>query len=86
MRQAFQRDDREGFLAGELPETDQLDDVEHWIAVYTELIQGSRRLQASVSTGEERVDVEINRLSERLAYWLDRRARLSSGGGSPAPA
>lgn len=86
MSQGFQHDDRGGFLAGEVLETDQLEDIEHWIAVYTELIQGARRMQAAVSTGEERVDEEIQRLSQRLAYWLDRRTRESPGGGSPAPA
>ncbi|HSR22387.1 MAG TPA: hypothetical protein VLW53_02470 [Candidatus Eisenbacteria bacterium] len=68
---------QDGLLAGEEPETDQPEDIEHWIAVYTELIEGTRRLQAVVSASEQRVDDEIQRLCDRLAFWLDRRARLS---------
>ena len=77
---------QDGLLAGEEPGTDQPEDIDHWIAVYTELIEGTRRLQAVVSAGEQRVDEEIQRLRDRLAFWLDRRARLSSRPEDAEPA
>jgi hypothetical protein len=89
VRSEFRRDARPGLLAGEQPETDQAEDIEHWITVYTELIEGTRRLQGVVSTGEQRegrMDEEIERLRDRLAYWLDRRARLSPPAEDAGPA
>jgi hypothetical protein len=63
-------------LAGEEPETEHLEDVEHWIAVYAELLAGACRLRESPPEDERRLDAELERLRGRLAFWLARRAEL----------
>jgi hypothetical protein len=71
-------------LAGEDPETEHPEDVEHWIGVYTELLAGARRLRGIATEDDLRLDVELGRLRNRLAFWIERRADLRSapsGGG-----
>ncbi len=63
-------------LTGEEPGTEHLEDVEHWIAVYAELITGARRPQGTGPESEERLEVELGRLRDRLAFWLRRRSEL----------
>jgi hypothetical protein len=71
-----ERDDEFERLAGEDPDTPLLEDVEHWVAVYTELLTGASHLRQVVPDGKERFDDELGRMRERLAYWIDRRNRL----------
>jgi hypothetical protein len=59
---------------GPAPEVDDQEDVEHYIAVYTELLAGIRRLQRIAPEHRERLEREHQRLSARLAPWLERRA------------
>jgi hypothetical protein len=65
-------------LAGEVPETERADDVEHWIAVYTELLAGARRLLGIAPDGNGRLDGEVSWLQDRVAFWVGRRAELAS--------
>lgn len=66
-----------GLLAGEEPATEQVEDVDHWIAVYEELVAGARRLLAIAPEPDVRIAAELRRLQERLAYWRVRRSALA---------
>ena len=84
------RDDRElveRLLPGEKPETLYADDVQHWCAVYQELLSGHRDLEGALAAlGSEAIHerelvlvrAQIARLERRLAYWLDRQTRLDA--------
>ena len=65
-------------LSGEEPATEELEDVEHWIAVYTELVAGARRLQAATPQPDGRLESELGRLQARLSFWLGRRTALDA--------
>ena len=65
-----------GLLAGEEPATEHVEDVDHWIVVYEELVAGTRRLQAMAPEADGRLAAEQRRLQERLAYWRFRRMAL----------
>jgi hypothetical protein len=62
-------------LTGEAPDTVHPDDVEHWIAVYSELLAGTGHLRSSPAS-DRRIDEEHERLRQRLAFWLRRRDEL----------
>ena len=57
--------DRDRLLPGEDPDTRHLDDADHWLAVYTELLQTKAALLAA--------------LNERLAQTEKREAREEVG-------
>jgi hypothetical protein len=85
-------------LPGEQPHTDSLEDVTHWISLYTELRSTKSRLisrfralverQAQEIQDEfERADVrvlvlQLERFDRRLAFW---RGRLAELDGSSRP-
>src|SRR5215469_2622922 len=64
-------------LTGEVPDTVHPDDVEHWVAVYSELVAGTARLREPV-VADPRVDMEYEHLRRRLDFWLCRRAQLQN--------
>jgi hypothetical protein len=82
--------DRSRLLPGERPQTPYLEDADHWVLVYTDLLAFNlemmdvigRRLVAVVSTdGPEESDLEllkahVHRLRWRLSFWQRRRAQL----------
>jgi hypothetical protein len=71
-------------LPGEGDSTD-VDDVEHWVAVYGELAAFVRDLILAIPSPE--IDLEEHRtlvdrlrwLNERLEFWSARRAELRRG-------
>jgi hypothetical protein len=83
-------------LPGEDLETDHLDDVEHWVAVYTELVAGKARiLDATLvemetarhdDTRNELVSdqtlllAELDRFQRRLRFWHEREIDLRAAG------
>ena len=73
MTAEFEPARRGGLLAGEEPATEQVEDVDHWIAVYEELVAGARRLLSIASEPDIRMAAELRRLQGRLAYWQLRR-------------
>jgi hypothetical protein len=60
-----------------MSETEHPDDVEHWIAVYTELLAGAYQLRQVPAEDDGRLDGELLRMRERLAFWCRRRAELT---------
>lgn len=91
---AVERDGDAYLLEGERSDTRHVEDVRHWITIYTELLAFSERALArtrqtmgrmspsarsEVALGDERMLTEhIARLQRRLAFW---RRRLSELGG-----
>jgi hypothetical protein len=65
-------------LAGEDPTTDDLEDVQHWIDVYAELITATHDLVPAAFEGSEGVVKQLSRMRCHLAFWLGRRAELTS--------
>ncbi|MBO0686140.1 MAG: hypothetical protein J2P45_23575 [Candidatus Dormibacteraeota bacterium] len=68
----------EAFLAGEDPASNDLEDVEHWIKVYAELVAATHDLKPGAE-GSEDLDGQLSRMVARLEYWLQRQAELTSG-------
>jgi hypothetical protein len=62
-----------------VPGTHHPEDVEHWIEVYNEMLAGIRRV--NVIAPDDALDRGLQRLQDRLSYWLGRRASLASGMG-----
>jgi len=60
---------REHLLPGEAPDSDVLDDAEHWSAVYDELIGFLRRVHLDGSA--------IERFERRRDHWRGRRDQLT---------
>lgn len=76
-------------LPGEVSDTRHLEDVEHWIAVYSELLAFKKRLldttgdEAEELSADARAEVErtdstatkreAERLAGRLGFWRRRR-------------
>jgi hypothetical protein len=85
-------EDRDRLLPGERPNTLYSEDAEHWVHVYTDLLNFNlemmdvleRRLAALPATqdGPERSDrnllqAHVRRLRWRLNFWERRRAQLT---------
>lgn len=69
-------------LPGEDPNTDRLDDVTHWVSVYTELLDSGRALvdggqDPSPGVDDRLIRKYLRRLDGRLDFWLHRRAGLT---------
>jgi hypothetical protein len=88
--------DPDRLLEGEDPSSHHRDDVDHWIRVYTELLQYKRDL---LSTTRERLAIieprageeiektdlrvlsaEASRFEHRLGFWRRRRSELETNG------
>ncbi|HYM50701.1 MAG TPA: hypothetical protein VET65_09030 [Candidatus Limnocylindrales bacterium] len=82
---------RRRLMPGEDESSTVLQDAEHWINVYAELLAFSRKVAASIRTAGESLDghspdgqatdldllhAHLVRMEERLAYWTARRAAL----------
>lgn len=81
--------------AGEDVESPYLEDAEHWVAVYRELVEFKRDLLADidqhvveadhVQTGQEMgrdrraTELELERIQLHLDYWVQRREELRGG-------
>ena len=69
-------------LPGEDPNTDLLDDIAHWVSVYTELLDSGWEL---IEDGRDRapavdgdlIRAHLQRLEGRLDFWLQKRALLT---------
>lgn len=72
------RDRRAHFLAGEDPGADDLQDVEHWIRVYTELVTTTHDLQLTARAEADRLNDQVRWLKGRLEFWMKRREGLTS--------
>jgi hypothetical protein len=65
-------------LPGEDPASFHNGDAEHWISVYQELLNGSQSLLTQMRNhggGEmeaQSLDLHIQRLEARLAFWIGR--------------
>lgn len=81
-------------LPGEDPGSTYADDVRHWLAVYSELVEAKRSVLAELRTTHERIELDARpeieldirlaemeeaRLLRRLNFW---RGRLSQMEGS----
>jgi hypothetical protein len=64
-------------LAGEDPTTGDLEDVEHWIDVYGELITTTHDLLPASPEGSRGLNEQLARMRGRLEFWLRRRAELT---------
>ena len=69
-------------LPGEDPDTDRLDDVTHWVSVYTELLDSGRALidggqDPSPGVDDRLIRDYLRRLDGRLDFWLQKRAGLT---------
>ena len=86
--------DRERLLPGERPETRYLDDAEHWISVYSDLLAFNRMMVQAIqerlastlvtSEGPEYPDLvllhaHVRRLRWRLRFWRQRMLSLRTG-------
>lgn len=83
-------------LPGEEPGSHLLEDVQHWVAVYTELLAGKSRIldltlqELESATHDETQDelvhdqtlllAELDRFQRRLQYWHDREMELRRAG------
>jgi hypothetical protein len=81
-------------LDGEDPDTTHLDDAEHWLAVYTDLLKSKQELigvtehrmdhverDAADELGQTDLEIlqkEGERFQRRIAFWEARLAHLSS--------
>jgi hypothetical protein len=68
-------------LPGEDPDSEIVDDVRHWVAVYTELVRDIERLLAGLPDGEasldlQRLQAQRQHLARRLLYWTERLHQL----------
>ena len=84
--------DQDRLLPNEDPASRTLEDVEHWVAVYTELLAGKARLldvllQQMEATRQEDATrefvgdqtmmlAEIDRFQRRLRFWHDREMEV----------
>lgn len=73
-------------LPGEDPATLRRSEVEHWIAVYTEFLNGNRRILTLMTNRgndneAEFLERHIRQLERRLSFWTRRRRSA----GRPAP-
>ena len=59
----------DGWLPGELPDTSCLEDAEHWLTVYAELLQLATDLELEPSAGH---------YESRLRFWRRRHLDLES--------
>jgi len=69
-------------LPGEDPDTDLLDDVTHWVSVYSELIDSGWGLldggrEPAPGVDSHLVEAHLRRLEGRLDFWLQKRAGLT---------
>lgn len=60
---------REGLLPGEQPDTGYPEDAEHWLTVYSELLQFATDLGLGSYAGHYR---------RRIRFWRARRRQLGS--------
>ena len=89
--------DPERLMEGENPDTEDLEDAEHWLSVYKELMAFKQelleklrsRLQTmnasdahdEVLADERMLELELARFARRQEFWRVRIAELSSGAG-----
>jgi hypothetical protein len=69
-------------LPGEDPDTELLEDVTHWLSVYTELLDSRWGLldgRGRVLNGvdDKLVLAQLQRLEDRLDFWLHKSAQLT---------
>jgi hypothetical protein len=68
-------------LPGEDPDSEIVDDVRHWVTVYTVLGQDIERLLAGLPDGaasldRQRLQAQRQHLARRLRYWTERLRQL----------
>jgi hypothetical protein len=87
--------DPDRLLPGEDPDSELLDDAEHWEAVYTELLAAKARIlnttleqieeakhriaQRELETDQTLLLAEIERFQRRLRHWHEREIELRGG-------
>ena len=87
--------DPDRLIEGEDPDTLQVHDADHWIRVYTDLLEFKHRLlvtaQEVIPSMEHSarlevdqtdmivIDAESRKFDRRLAFWRNRRAELGAG-------
>lgn len=69
-------------LPGEPATPSDLDDVELWIEVYTELTTALRRVAAE-SANHEALMRRLTAIDGRRRYWLERRSQALRGEDKP---
>jgi hypothetical protein len=70
-------------LPGEDPNTELLEDVTHWVSVYTELLDSGWGLvedgsASAPETDEQPMQAHLRRIEGRLDFWLQKRAQMTS--------
>jgi hypothetical protein len=76
----------DSLLPGEDPVHIQGGDVEHWIAVYEELLAGNCRILEEMRSqgSSQAIELHVRRLEIGLAFWTRQRNR-KEGLASPSP-
>ena len=72
MSEAFDRFENEDL------ESRSIEDAEHWLSVYSELVSGLRRMRAYEDV---QVGARLRRFEARLRYWDQRLSELKEQGG-----
>jgi hypothetical protein len=66
-------------LDGEDPATTNLDDVQHWVRVYTELVVGALGLDRQLDgNGSAAIRERSDRWGRRLSFWRTRSDEIAS--------
>ena len=87
--------DPDRLIEGEDPDTLQIHDADHWIRVYTDLLEFKHRLLITArevvplmehsarlevdQTDMIVIDAESRKFERRLAFWRNRRTELGAG-------
>jgi hypothetical protein len=72
-------------LPGEEPASLFVDDVRHWIVVYTELLAAVEEIVGGFTESPDLLRQQ-ERFSARLGFWRERLRQLGSDGGPERPA
>jgi hypothetical protein len=73
---ASQQADPERLMDGEDPETEELEDAEHWLNVYRELHAFKEDAQDEAQADERLLELELARFENREQFWRARIADL----------
>jgi hypothetical protein len=66
-------------LDGEDPATTNLDDIQHWVRVYTELVVGALGLDRQLDgNGSDAIRERSDRWGRRLSFWRTRSDEIGS--------
>jgi hypothetical protein len=74
--------DEPRLLPGEDPNSDLLDDVAHWVSVYTELLDSGwglieDRTGPAPGVDDQLLQAHLRRIEGRLEFWLQKRAQIT---------